>query len=106
MIIKLFYLYLKFFCGPPVLGKLIHEKSNKYSDPNGTRFFFGKGELNPWLGLRLFDNNQIDPVLFFFFSLQRISRICWCIFIFSSFDVYLSFLSFCSSVLLYLLLGL
>jgi len=31
-----------FFCGPPVLSKELHLKSNKYSDPKGTRFFFGK----------------------------------------------------------------
>ncbi|KAF8153067.1 NADPH oxidase [Crassisporium funariophilum] len=31
-----------FFCGPPVLSKLLHQMSNKYSDPKGTRFFFGK----------------------------------------------------------------
>jgi len=31
-----------FFCGPPSLSKTIHQMSNKYSDPNGTRFFFGK----------------------------------------------------------------
>jgi len=31
-----------FFCGPSALSKLIHHTSNKYSDPNGTRFFFGK----------------------------------------------------------------
>ncbi|KAF8912627.1 NADPH oxidase B [Mucidula mucida] len=31
-----------FFCGPPVLSKQLHIMSNKYSDPKGTRFFFGK----------------------------------------------------------------
>jgi NADPH oxidase len=31
-----------FFCGPPQLSKLLHQMSNKYSDPKGTRFFFGK----------------------------------------------------------------
>lgn len=31
-----------FFCGPPVLSKALHQMSNKYSDPKGTRFFFGK----------------------------------------------------------------
>jgi len=31
-----------FFCGPPVLSKQINTMSNKYSDPRGTRFFFGK----------------------------------------------------------------
>jgi predicted ferric reductase len=31
-----------FFCGPPVLSKQLHEMSNKYSHPKGTRFFFGK----------------------------------------------------------------
>lgn len=31
-----------FFCGPPVLSKQLHAMSNKYSQPNGTRFFFGK----------------------------------------------------------------
>lgn len=31
-----------FFCGPPVLSKTLHQLSNKYSDPKGTRFFFGK----------------------------------------------------------------
>ena len=33
-----------FFCGPPVLSKTLHQMSNKYSSPKGTRFFFGKGE--------------------------------------------------------------
>jgi NADPH oxidase len=31
-----------FFCGPPVLSKTLHQMSNKYSEPGGTRFFFGK----------------------------------------------------------------
>ncbi|KAJ7138147.1 NADPH oxidase [Mycena epipterygia] len=31
-----------FFCGPAALAKTLHENSNKYSDPEGTRFFFGK----------------------------------------------------------------
>jgi len=31
-----------FFCGPPVLSKTLHQMSNKYSEPKGTRFFFGK----------------------------------------------------------------
>ncbi|KAG9226910.1 hypothetical protein CCMSSC00406_0003417 [Pleurotus cornucopiae] len=31
-----------FFCGPPVLSKQLHQYSNKYSHPKGTRFFFGK----------------------------------------------------------------
>ncbi|KAF9034679.1 NADPH oxidase isoform 2 [Hymenopellis radicata] len=31
-----------FFCGPPVLSKQLHVMCNKYSDPKGTRFFFGK----------------------------------------------------------------
>jgi len=31
-----------FFCGPPALSKVIYQMSNKYSDSNGTRFFFGK----------------------------------------------------------------
>ncbi|KAF9563848.1 NADPH oxidase isoform 2 [Agrocybe pediades] len=31
-----------FFCGPPALSKLLHQKSNQYSTPKGTRFFFGK----------------------------------------------------------------
>lgn len=31
-----------FFCGPPVLSRQLHTMSNKYSDPKGTRFFFGK----------------------------------------------------------------
>jgi hypothetical protein len=31
------------FCGPPVLSKQLHEKSNQYSNPKGTRFFYGKG---------------------------------------------------------------
>jgi hypothetical protein len=33
------------FCGPPVLSKQLHEKSNEYSNPKGTRFFYGKGEI-------------------------------------------------------------
>lgn len=32
-----------FFCGPPVLSCQLHQMSNKYSTPGGTRFFFGKG---------------------------------------------------------------
>jgi len=32
-----------FFCGPAVLSKELKRMSNKYSDPKGTRFFFGKG---------------------------------------------------------------
>lgn len=32
-----------FFCGPAVLSRQLHQMSNKYSTPNGTRFFFGKG---------------------------------------------------------------
>ncbi|GJE89247.1 NADPH oxidase family protein [Phanerochaete sordida] len=31
-----------FFCGPAVLSRQLHTMSNKYSNPNGTRFFFGK----------------------------------------------------------------
>ncbi|KAF9451093.1 NADPH oxidase isoform 2 [Macrolepiota fuliginosa MF-IS2] len=31
-----------FFCGPAVLSKTLHQMSNKWSDPKGTRFFFGK----------------------------------------------------------------
>ncbi|EIW79665.1 NADPH oxidase B [Coniophora puteana RWD-64-598 SS2] len=31
-----------FFCGPPALSKQLHIMSNKYSTPEGTRFFFGK----------------------------------------------------------------
>ncbi|KAF8878074.1 NADPH oxidase [Infundibulicybe gibba] len=31
-----------FFCGPAVLSRQLHHMSNKYSDPKGTRFFFGK----------------------------------------------------------------
>ncbi|TFY56237.1 hypothetical protein EVJ58_g7759 [Rhodofomes roseus] len=31
-----------FFCGPAVLSKQLHISCNKYSTPNGTRFFFGK----------------------------------------------------------------
>ncbi|KAJ7058317.1 NADPH oxidase [Mycena amicta] len=31
-----------FFCGPGAIAKDLHTKSNKYSDPKGTRFFFGK----------------------------------------------------------------
>jgi NADPH oxidase len=31
-----------FFCGPAVLSKSLHVMSNKYSNPKGTRFFFGK----------------------------------------------------------------
>ncbi|KXN89716.1 Superoxide-generating NADPH oxidase heavy chain subunit A [Leucoagaricus sp. SymC.cos] len=32
-----------FFCGPAVLSRTLHQMSNKWSDPKGTRFFFGKG---------------------------------------------------------------
>lgn len=31
-----------FFCGPAILSKTLHQMSNKWSDPNSTRFFFGK----------------------------------------------------------------
>jgi len=31
-----------FFCGPPVLSRQLHTMSNKYSNPKGTRFYFGK----------------------------------------------------------------
>jgi len=31
-----------FFCGPKALSKELHRMSNKYSEPKGTRFFFGK----------------------------------------------------------------
>ena len=34
-----------FFCGPPAISKALHAKSNEYSTPGGTRFFFGKGEF-------------------------------------------------------------
>jgi len=34
-----------FFCGPTAISKALHTKSNEYSTPNGTRFFFGKGEF-------------------------------------------------------------
>jgi len=30
------------FCGPSVLSKTLHVMSNKYSNPKGTKFFFGK----------------------------------------------------------------
>jgi len=31
-----------FFCGPPALSRSLHQMSNKYTSPKGTRFFFGK----------------------------------------------------------------
>ncbi|KAG6334889.1 hypothetical protein ID866_4198 [Astraeus odoratus] len=31
-----------FFCGPPPLSKQLHQMCNKYSNPKGTRFFYGK----------------------------------------------------------------
>ncbi|CAE6413369.1 unnamed protein product [Rhizoctonia solani] len=31
-----------FFCGPAVLSKTLKQMSNKYTQPQGTRFFFGK----------------------------------------------------------------
>ncbi|KAI0342373.1 NADPH oxidase [Trametopsis cervina] len=31
-----------FFCGPSVLSRTLHATSNKWSNPKGTRFFFGK----------------------------------------------------------------
>ena len=34
-----------FFCGPTAISKALHTKSNQYSTPGGTRFFFGKGEF-------------------------------------------------------------
>lgn len=34
-----------FFCGPTALSKMLHVQSNKYSTPDGTRFYFGKGSL-------------------------------------------------------------
>ena len=33
-----------FFCGPSVLSRQLHNMSNKYSSPKGTKFFFGKGK--------------------------------------------------------------
>lgn len=30
------------FCGPPSLSKTLEQKSNEFSNPKGTRFFFGK----------------------------------------------------------------
>jgi len=30
------------FCGPAVLSKTLHQKSNQFSNPKGNRFFFGK----------------------------------------------------------------
>jgi len=30
------------FCGPTALSKMLHVKSNQYSNPKGTRFYFGK----------------------------------------------------------------
>jgi len=30
------------FCGPAGLSKTLHQKSNQFSNPKGTRFFFGK----------------------------------------------------------------
>ncbi|KAF8233518.1 hypothetical protein L208DRAFT_1266507 [Tricholoma matsutake] len=46
-----------FFCGPKALSTQLHQMSNKYSEPKGTRFFFGKG-ADPlilwWKLLRLF----------------------------------------------------
>ena len=35
---------MKMFCGPAVLSKTLHQKSNQWSNPKGTRFFFGKGK--------------------------------------------------------------
>jgi hypothetical protein len=31
-----------FYCGPAALSSMLHQMSNKYSNPKGTRFFFGK----------------------------------------------------------------
>ncbi|KAJ6480710.1 NADPH oxidase [Mycena vitilis] len=31
-----------FFCGPPAIASALAQNSNKYSDPEGARFFFGK----------------------------------------------------------------
>ncbi|KAJ6537665.1 NADPH oxidase [Mycena capillaripes] len=31
-----------FFCGPTAIATALHENCNKYSDPESTRFFFGK----------------------------------------------------------------
>lgn len=54
-----------FFCGPSVLSRTLHQASNKYSQPKGTRFFFGKGTL---LHLR---SIALDTD----FHLQRISKL-------------------------------
>ncbi|KAJ7202288.1 ferric reductase NAD binding domain-containing protein [Mycena pura] len=35
-----------FFCGPATIARALHQKSNEYSSPDGTRFFFGKGEAH------------------------------------------------------------
>jgi hypothetical protein len=35
-----------FFCGPPAISRALHTKSNEYSTPGGTRFYFGKGEFH------------------------------------------------------------
>lgn len=43
----LFFTLLQFFCGPAALSKQLHVCSNKYSTPNGTKFFFGKGVSVP-----------------------------------------------------------
>lgn len=31
-----------FFCGPAALSRVLHQMSNKYTNPKGTKFFFGK----------------------------------------------------------------
>jgi NADPH oxidase 2 len=38
-----------FLCGPAVLSKQLHLMCNKWSDPSGTRFFFGKGDFPPFI---------------------------------------------------------
>lgn len=54
-------LCLQFFCGPPVLSRQLHQMSNKYSQPKGTRFFFGKGTLFPMSSMRVADPHCLPP---------------------------------------------
>ena len=62
-----------FFCGPPVLSRQLHQMSNKYSTPKGTRFFFGKGTLDT-RRVRLPTRCSLTSFLFSLAHTQRTSR--------------------------------
>ncbi|KAF8181215.1 NADPH oxidase B [Mycena galopus ATCC 62051] len=49
-----------FFCGPAPIAKALGENSNKHSDPDGTRFFFGKGTSSFALGASLVLTRRLE----------------------------------------------